>query len=66
MAFFKVCCTVGRSGWQEDDSLQLINNAKDSTRLAGIKLQSLPQQKCRRQILNTGIFTNTLNNNKIK
>ena len=66
MPFFKVCCTVGRSGWQGDDSLQLINNANASTRLAGIKLQSYLKQKCRRQILNTGIFTNTLNNNKIK
>lgn len=60
MAFFKVCCTVGRNGWQGDDSLQLINNPNASTRLAGIKLQSYIKQKYKGQTLSSGIFTKTL------
>lgn len=60
MAFFKVCCTVERNGWQGDDSLQLINNPNASSRLAGIKLQSYIKQKCKRQTSNSDIFTNIL------
>lgn len=60
MAFFKVCCTLERNGWQGDDSLQLINNPNASTRLAGIKLQSYIKQKGKRRTSNSGTFTNTL------